>query len=199
MILKDSHNATFLQALEAGLTHCDWLDGLKIGPCGRDHALASHSPWPEKEKALKIKDTFGPLFDGLSPSADLQLFLANKLREKMDLNGSPEYVLTWKQWDMPLGPLICALRASARRTSGKDCSGLAGWVSPTVQDHGRGVKPPRPQDTGIPLSQQVSGLSSELLNAPTENLEGYRLNPLFSLWLMGFPAEWACSKVLVTR
>jgi len=32
---------------------------------------------------------------------------------------------------------------------------LAGWVSPTAQDGSRGDKPPRPQDTGVPLSQQV--------------------------------------------
>ena len=34
---------------------------------------------------------------------------------------------------------------------------LAGWVSPTAQDGERGNKPPRPHDTGIPLSQQVVG------------------------------------------
>ncbi len=32
---------------------------------------------------------------------------------------------------------------------------LAGWVSPTAQDHSRGGKPPRPWDTGVPLSQQA--------------------------------------------
>ncbi len=35
-----------------------------------------------------------------------------------------------------------------------------GWVSPTAQDHSRGTKPPRPTDTGIPLSQQVAMLAS---------------------------------------
>jgi len=35
---------------------------------------------------------------------------------------------------------------------------LAGWVSPTAQDHSRGGMPPRPHDTGIPLSQQVAGI-----------------------------------------
>jgi hypothetical protein len=36
---------------------------------------------------------------------------------------------------------------------------MAGWSSPTAQDYSRGVAPPRPTDTGTPLSQQVSGLS----------------------------------------
>lgn len=32
---------------------------------------------------------------------------------------------------------------------------VAGWVSPTATDGSRGSLPPRPQDTGVPLSQQV--------------------------------------------
>src|SRR5690606_16600034 len=36
---------------------------------------------------------------------------------------------TWKQWDMPSGPPICALRASVRRTSG---NGFTGWPTPTA-------------------------------------------------------------------
>lgn len=71
----------------------------------------------------------------------------------MDVNGSPEYALIWKAWDMPSGVPICALRASPRRTGAKGCSG---WVSPTAMDGNRGSLPPRPHDTGIPLSQQVA-------------------------------------------
>ena len=41
--------------------------------------------------------------------------------------GSTEYALTWKHWDMQSGPPICALRASARRTSGNACGG---WPTP---------------------------------------------------------------------
>jgi hypothetical protein len=54
----------------------------------------------------------------------------------MDASGSPEFELTWKHWDMPSGPPICALRASARRTSGNGSSGLqiSGWQSPKVAD-----------------------------------------------------------------
>jgi hypothetical protein len=63
----------------------------------------------------------------------------------MDVNGSPEFVLTWKNWDMPSGPPICALRASARRISGSGCSGMPkGWTTPQAHDataRGRGQKP----------------------------------------------------------
>jgi hypothetical protein len=52
-------------------------------------------------------------------------------------------------------------RAIEGRNGGAPCNlretaQLAGWVSPTAQDHSRGCLPPRPQDTGVPLSQQAA-------------------------------------------
>jgi hypothetical protein len=57
------------------------------------------------------------------PSQTMQRCLENRLRARLDAHGSPEYVLTWKRWDMLSGPPICALRASARRISDSDCGG----------------------------------------------------------------------------
>lgn len=50
---------------------------------------------------------------------------------------------------------------SIKRTGGQrrnldDYVMLAGWVSPTARDGRRGGLPPRPHDTGVPLSQQVT-------------------------------------------
>lgn len=152
--------------------------------CGPGLVLANLSPRQAKERGLLTSATFGLPSSGSSNSADLQQCLASRLRQRLDVNGSPEYALTWKDWPMKWGPPICALRASAHRTSGNGCSGwpttkanekaqspeahakgfsslqdtaqMAGWCSPTCQDGSRGGLPPRPQDTGVPLSQQAA-------------------------------------------
>ena len=271
---KDMSSVTFSQALEAGLTHYDWLNGPKIEKSGRDLALASHSALPGKGKGLTTQDTFGPLFVGSSHSADLQRSLGSRLRQRMEGYGSPEYVLTWKHWDIGLEPPICALRASGRRTSGKDFGGwpttrrtdgekgtrtnegayrermrrkngydlpsavdLAGWQTPKAHDGEFST----PRTSGRPIEKSthlqtqaiavIAGWKTPHANKTTdENQESWeerhqkgdvatmpaqmaaqltgpsqsggpagmeksdvslRLNPAFSLWLMGYPLSWA--------
>jgi hypothetical protein len=210
--------------------------------------------------------------------------------------------LTWKAQDMPSGPPICALRASARRISGSGCTGwatprttnienasnleqrkkkggccnlaeqgheLTGWDTPRASDHkgfvtkGRGgsnlmsqsqlagwptpticcdeplekwkVRQNLKKHQGINLhmslniASQLAGwptssardakggyeggrirngtISTDTLDvtaqlaahgatatgipAATARQEGFRLNPRFSLWLMGYPTPWA--------
>jgi len=106
---------------------------------GQDRVLAKPCQSQEQGAESKIQsDTFGPLFDTSSPtpSADLCASLESKLRADLDVNGSPEYDLTWRQWDMPQGPQICALRASARRTSGSDCGG---WPTVSANEDAAGT------------------------------------------------------------
>ena len=65
---------------------------------------------------------------------------------------------------------------------------LANWATPTTQDHSRGTNPPRPTDTGIPLSQQASGMP--VSGCPVETGKRGQLNPALPRWLMGYPKEW---------
>jgi len=272
----DIRNATSLRELPAGPSLSNMRAGQQMSLFGQDHAPANPSAWREKEMERVTKDTFGPLFDGLSPSADLQRSLENRLRQRMAVYGSPEYELTWKQWAMPSGPPICALRASGRRTSGNDCSGwpmpnvpnggrcgsgkmyredgskrqispeeaarmvvgwptpkasegekggrtphgaakevarnkgpsvsavaqmVTGWSTPSVNDSKNNAAPSQWERNSQALNVQAAalGTTAALSPAPMVNTAGYRLNPLFPLWLQGYPAEWACLKGPATR
>lgn len=62
-------------------------------------------------------------------SNDLSRAIGDGLKARIDLNGSPEYEMTWKEVVTPSGHVLSRLAASARRTSGSDCSG---WESPTA-------------------------------------------------------------------
>ena len=117
---------------------------------GPVHVPVSRFRRLDSAKAMPTNDTSGPLFTASSPSAGLQRSLENKLRQAMDANGSPEYALTWKMWDMPAGVPICALRGSARRISDSDCSG---WRTPDART-GRGGVTSSPE---VALQRQAAG------------------------------------------
>ena len=111
----------------AGPTPCDWRTGQTNFPYGPEVVPANPFRAPGNAEEPATNGTSGPRCSGSSASAALQLCLASRLAVALDANGSPEYVLTWKRQPMPSGPPICALRASARRTSDNGCSG---WPTP---------------------------------------------------------------------
>lgn len=277
----DSGKFIFLRESPDGVTLLNLQDGREMFLCGPEVAPASRSQSPENGEEKRISAISGPKCDGLLTSASLQSSLESRLRVRMDGCGSPEYDLTWKRWDMPSGPQICARRASVRRTSGRGCTGwpspkaddieetveiklarikriaasgktppgfpgtltvcaqLVGWQSPSVEDDNRSGSwenyrkyTEEGQTSGCRLRAQIwsvagwptpnaeaakegmatgrqqsslgqtvtlSGLTPSSSNAATPTSPAtpdtaeYRLNPLFSLWLQGYPEEWACS------
>lgn len=121
---------------EAGPMLCDSQDGLTTGQSGPEAALVSHSATQENAKGQTTSGTCGLSSHGLLDTQSLNTSLESKLRQRLGGIGSPLYELTWKQWAMQSGPPICALRASVRRTSDKDCGGggYSGWTTASARD-----------------------------------------------------------------
>jgi len=182
-------NAISSPASEDGQEPCGLQDGPTIVPSGLAPVRVSRFRAWDCAKVMPINDISGPLFTRLSPSADLQSSLESKLRARMDVSGSPEYVLIWRPLDMPAGPQICALRASARRISETAYSGL-----PTPLAHDRFDlyrKPVSLTRKGAPKT-----ISALLLK---RGVSWKLIAPIYCL-VMGYPALWnhVRSRVLET-
>ena len=115
----------------SGTTPCASPIGHANAKSGPDPVLASLSPLRAKEKDLLTSGTYGPIGSTTSESAALQRYLESRLRARLALSGSTLFDLIWKERATPSGFRICALRASARRTSDNDCSS---WPTPIVND-----------------------------------------------------------------
>ncbi len=130
---EPSPSATSSQGSASGPTPCDPQVGPMTVLFGREAARASLSAAQVAEAGLMMSGTSGRTGITSSASASLQSSLENKLRARTASVGSTLYQLTWKPRATPSGRLICALRASARRTSASvSSSERSGWPTPIV-------------------------------------------------------------------
>ena len=127
---EDSSSAISSPVSADGVMPCDSLDGPMIDPSGPAVAHVSHSQPQVNAMAPPIRGIFGRPGSSSLLSADLQLSLVSRLRQRLDLDGSIVFRLTWKQRTTPSGRLIWALRASARSISG---SASGSWPTPCAQ------------------------------------------------------------------
>ena len=132
-------SATSSPGSASGATPSASPDGPTTGPSGPEAAPASPSAPPVKAKASKTSAISGLSSIGSSQSAALQLSLESRLRARTASAGSTLYTLTWKHRATPLGLSICALRASAPRTSASVSGSLqSGWPTPHARSNAGG-------------------------------------------------------------
>ena len=159
-----------LPGLGDGPSPSSSLAGIQLDLFGLEVAPANHSQSPEPVLDFQMSGTSGLPSTDLLKSANLQLSLENRLRANLDANGSLESDLTWKRWDMPSGPQICALRASTRHTAGND---YIGWRTPVASDGVGGVKTIIPKSNGkYKLRDQVPTSEIVLTGWPTTDTVG---------------------------
>jgi hypothetical protein len=111
-----------------------------------------------------------------------------------------------------------ATRDDRDRPNGKclsDVAFLAGWPTPTQRDHkdGASTLENTPVNALLGRQAQMAGWTTPRANkwgepdsrgktvfgSPASTEKRGALNPAFSLWLQGYPTEWACCGERVTR
>ncbi len=154
MNLMDTRSATSLPVSEGGAEPSS-LPGFPPPPAsGLDPALASLSPRQAKERGLLMSGTSGPPSTTSSGSVALQSLLESRLPRQMVSGGVTLYRMTWKWRATPLGRQICALRASAPRTSDK---GFTGWGTPNANDHKVGTSQKTCQPAAVSRQAALAG------------------------------------------
>ena len=169
-------NVTSSLASQAGPTRSGSRGGRMIDQSGPDRVPANRSASRARDAVKPTSDTFGPPSETLSLSGALQSSLESRLQARQAALGSPLYALKWKRWDMESGPPICALRASAPRTSAND-SGLLGWPTPNAGPQ---------NDTDAKWRTRRAALKAEKRNG-----NGFGLTLGMAASLVGWPSPTA--------
>jgi hypothetical protein len=174
-------------------------DGPMIERSGLDLVPASPSAAPINTPAAKPTSATCGQISIVSPtSAFLQSSLESKLRETVDLDGSLEFVLTWKHQDIPSQPRILRLAPRARHRSANG-SGLWPWASPKASD---GEKASNLSHARKAAGRLPDSLPGQMRMHWGLTVEDGAPSPEHALWLMGYPPAFlscAPSETLSSR
>lgn len=181
-----------ISSLDSAVGHVplDLPTGLMTENAGQEVAPVSLLVSLEDSAVRRTNAICGLSSEGSSKHETLQSSLENRLRQRLVGSGSPMYALTWKRWNMKSGEPICALRASALRSHGKDSSS---WPNPAARDW---------KDLNKKEKAYHSQLSRHAPNTVTRAyLRGFVSSQIPELLcrLMGYPVQWVKSAPSATR
>ena len=210
---EDTSSVISLPESEDGVMHSDSRVGQTTGQSGPVRARVNRSRQRDNAKASMTPDTYGLNGSGLSASVVLSQCLASRLIRR--LRGSTLFRESWRVKVTPSGRQLWAHTASGHRTRGNDCTGqepwptvslndqatLASWTTPQAHDTtGRSETQKEKHGTKHGCACLVNEARGIILTgSPAETVARGQLNPDFSRWLMGYPAEWGCCAATATQ
>lgn len=201
-------NTTSLPASVDGVTPCDSQDGTTPDPYGPAPVLVNLSAKQAQERGLLTSGTYGHIGSTSFERSDLRSSLVNKLKQRLNTDGSILFKMTWKEKDTPSLRPVYLLRASAHPTSDNACGSwpstttnnhtgegargdgtpnlqtIAGWTTTTTRDHKDG-----PLCENVPVNSLL-GRQVWLTGSPAQTVSGGQLRPGHSRWLMGYGIAW---------
>jgi len=200
-----TRNAISLQESVDGQEHSNLPSGTQADLFGQEALRVNPSQSLEKVREKTIADTSGLSSLISLESAILQQCLENKLHQLSNLDGSMIYKMTLRKKVTPQQRVYSHLGLSVRTTKGTDSSSQPGaWPTPSTRDHKGGyiggrIRNGKLSVDTLDVAAQLCGQAQPLSTAETESTVPSQLNPRFSLYLMGYPIEWAYSGEQVTR
>lgn len=189
----DTLSAISSQGSGSGATPFVLPDGRMIDPSGLARALASLSARQVKALGLTTSGISGLHGSISSASAALQSSLESRLRAATASTGSTLYSLTWKERITPALRSIYALRASAPRTTGRDCSG---WQTPRARGDAGGQRWRDGHARNLEDQARMYGLMRGLTDS---EVAARSVSTTFYRRLMGLPDAWDDCAPMATR
>lgn len=167
----DTPSATSSLVSACGASRFVLPDGRTVDEHGLAAVLASLSARQVKALGLQTSGIYGPPGSTSSTSAGLQSSLESRLRARTQSLGSTLYTLTWKAWVTPSGVSRFRLRASVRRTSETETTGLASaWPTPTTRDWKDGsFQPNVPLNSLLGRVAWLAGWPTPMAGTPAQN------------------------------